>query len=32
MDIVVHNGKIIVVGNAMQHLVPRMIVLRIRMA
>jgi uncharacterized delta-60 repeat protein len=32
MDIVVHDGKIIVVGIAMQHLVPRMIVLRIRMA
>jgi len=32
MDLVVHNGKIIVVGNAMQHLVPRMIVLRLRMA
>lgn len=31
-DIVVHNGRIIVVGDAMQHLVPRMIVLRIRMA
>ena len=27
-DIVVHDGRIIVVGDAMQHLVPRMVVLR----
>lgn len=30
-DIVVHDGKIIVVGDAMRNLIPRMIVLRIRM-
>lgn len=31
-DILVNEGKIIVVGDAMQNLVPRMIVLRIRMS
>ena len=31
-DIVVHDGRIIVVGDAMQHLVPRMVVLRLRMS
>jgi uncharacterized delta-60 repeat protein len=31
-DVVVHDGRIIVVGDAMRHLVPRMIVLRIRMS
>jgi uncharacterized delta-60 repeat protein len=31
-DIVVHDGRIIVVGDAMQDLVPRMVVLRLRMS
>jgi uncharacterized delta-60 repeat protein len=31
-DVVVHEGKIIVVGDAMRHLVPGMIVLRIRLS
>ena len=30
MDVVVHDGKIIVVGTSMQNLVPRMVVLRLR--
>ena len=30
-DVVIHDGKIIVVGDTMQKLVPRMVVLRIRM-
>jgi hypothetical protein len=30
-DVLVHDGKIIVVGDSMQNLVPRMVVLRIRM-
>jgi len=30
-DIVVHDGRIIVVGESMRHLVPRMVVLRILM-
>jgi hypothetical protein len=31
-DVMVHEGKIIVVGDAMRHLVPGMIVLRIRLS
>jgi len=30
-DVVIHDGKIVVVGDTMQNLVPRMVVLRIRM-
>ena len=31
-DVLIHDGKILVVGDSMQNLVPRMVVLRIRMA
>ena len=31
-DVLVHDGKVLVVGDSMQNLVPRMVVLRIRMA